>query len=385
MPSRNVHNKYYRSFAAINLSAIDYNLNQLKSFLNEGVKTMAVVKADAYGHGSVMVSRHIENSVDYFAVASLDEALELRENGIKKPILILSYTSPLLYEQLIENDIACTIYNYQEAEILSNTAVSMGKRAMVHIAVDTGMGRIGFFPDELSADTVKQISMLEGIFLEGLFSHYACADCNDKSDTLSQTELFDCFIAMLEKRSVNIPIKHICNSAGTIYFDKQYDMCRVGISLYGLYPSENIDKKKIKLIPAMQVISHVVHIKSVPAGYKIGYGHIYKSPSPRKIATVSIGYADGYNRCFTNMGYVLIGGKRASVVGKVCMDQIMVDVTDIDNVSVGDEAVILGTSEGESITAEKLGEMSYSFNYEVVCNYMPRVVRVYHENGKVIE
>lgn len=384
MTSEHIYNKYHRSFAAVNLSAIEHNLNELKACISDGVKAMAVVKADAYGHGSVAVARHIEAKVDYFAVASLEEAVELRRGGISKPILILSYTSPLLYRQLLENDITATIYNYDEAVLLSDAAKACKKRAKVHIAVDTGMGRIGFAPDAKGADSVKSISLLDGIELEGLFSHYACADCYDKADALQQTELFDRFIGLLAERCVEIPIKHICNSAGTMDFKKQYDMCRLGIALYGLYPSDETDTQKVRLIPAMEVISHVVHIKKVPPGFKIGYGHIYEAESERKIATVCIGYADGYNRCLTNVGYVLIRGKKAPVVGKVCMDQIMVDVTGIDDVSVGEHAVILGENEGECISAEQLGQMSNSFNYEVVCNFMPRVARFYYIDGKLI-
>ncbi len=383
MTSKHIYHKYCRSFAAIDLSAIKHNLRELKSCINDGVLTMAVVKADAYGHGSVTVARYIENEVDYFAVASLDEGIVLRNADIKKPILILSHTNPLLFESLLDNDITATIYHLYEAKLLSDAAKAKDKKAKVHIALDTGMGRIGFTPDSEGADTVKEISMLDGIELQGLFSHYACADCYDKTDANRQTALFDKFIGLLEERGVNIPIKHICNSAGTMDFKKQYNMCRLGIALYGLYPSDEMDKEKIKLIPAMEVVSHVVHVKTVPAGFKIGYGHIYEAPSVRKIATVCIGYADGYNRCLTNVGYVLINGKKAPIVGKVCMDQIMVDVTNIENVTVGMHAVIMGESQGEILSAETLGEMCHSFNYEVVCTFMPRVTRLYYIDGEL--
>lgn len=384
MNSSHTYPLYYRAFARIDLDAIGHNLTQLQSCLAKGVKSMAVVKADGYGHGSVQVAHHLEDRVDYFAVAGLDEAVTLREGGIKKPILVLSYTSPLLYDVLIEQDITATLYNPEEAKILSDTAVRKGKKAKIHVSVDTGMGRIGFTPTPESADIVKGISELPGIFLEGLFSHYACADCVDKADALCQTTLFDTFIALLEERNIHIPIKHICNSAGTMDFTKQYDMCRLGIALYGLYPSDEMDTSRISLRPAMEVVCHVVHIKTVPKGFKIGYGHIYTAPEERKIATLSIGYADGYNRCFTEVGYVLINGKKAPVVGKVCMDQIMVDITDIPDVSVGDHAVVLGENDGARITAEDLGSMCHSFNYEVVCNFMPRVARLYYAGGKLI-
>lgn len=384
MQSQHVLKAYHRCFAKVDLDALDHNLTQLQAQIAPGVKTCAVVKANGYGHGSVRVALHLQPRVDYFAVAALEEALELRAGGVKKPILILSRTSPLCYKEMVEQDITATVYNEDEAVLLSDTALSLGKKARLHVAVDTGMGRIGFAPDEESADTVARMCKLPGIVVEGLFSHYACADCLDKTDKNRQTELFAQFVAMLESRGVNIPIKHICNSAGTLEPDKQYDMCRLGIAMYGLYPSEEMSKEQVKLKPVMEVVSHVIHVKTVPAGTQIGYGHIYTAPEERKIATVSIGYADGYNRCLTGVGYVLIKGRKAPVVGKVCMDQIMVDVTDIEGVEVDDCAVILGRSEDAEITAESLGQMSHSFNYEVVCNYMPRVTRVYYQNGEIV-
>lgn len=375
---------YYRCFLAVDLGAIDHNLTQLQQRMAPGVKTMAVVKADAYGHGSIPVSQHIENRVDYFAVASLYEASLLREAGIQKPIMILSYTSPVGYSKLVDLDLTATVYNLEEAKLLSDTAVSKGKKVTLHVAVDTGMARIGFAPTAESADLVKEISQLPGVTLEGLFSHYACADAADKTAKNKQTETFDQFIAMLAQRGVCIPLKHICNSAGTIEPDKQYDMCRLGIALYGFYPSEEMDREKVRLKPAMEVVSQVIHVKTVPAGTQIGYGHTYTAPEERRIATVSIGYADGFNRCLSNTGIVLIRGKRVPVVGRVCMDQIMVDVTDLEDTQVGDYVVILGKSGAETITAEELGAMSYSFNYEVVCNFMPRVKRLYYLNGEPI-
>lgn len=368
---------YQRCCVKVNLDAISHNLAEIKSGLNDGVKLMAVVKADAYGHGSAMVTKHIEDRVDYFAVACLDEALALRENGITKPILILSYTHTSFVKDLIENDIAATVYDYNEAQVFSSAALEFGKQLTVHIAVDTGMGRIGVQADDGGAETVRKICSLEGLYVEGLFSHYACADCADKTSAREQTVLFDNFIASLEDKSVNIPIKHICNSAGSMEMDNQYDMCRIGVSLYGFFPSEEVDKSKLNLKPAMKVVSHIVHIKDVPAGFKIGYGHTYTTPSPKRIATVSIGYADGYNRAYTGVGYVLVNGQKAPVVGKVCMDLIMIDITGIDDVEIDTEVVILGKSCEAVITAEELGAMINSFNYEVVCTFMPRAKRIY--------
>ncbi|MBQ8797570.1 MAG: alanine racemase [Oscillospiraceae bacterium] len=384
MQSQHIFNEYHRCFAKVDLDALDHNITQLQNCMAPGVKTCAVVKANAYGHGSVRVALHLEDRVDYFAAACIEEALELRQGGVKKPILVLTYTHPSRYGQLIENQITATVYNEDEAKVLSETALSLGKKAKLHVAVDTGMGRIGFVPSIDSADVIHRITRLPGLNVEGIFTHYACADCFDKTDKNVQTALFDSLLDMLTARGVEIPIKHACNSAGTMEPDKQYDMCRLGIAMYGLYPSEEVSREQVKLEPVMEVVSHVVHVKTVPAGAQISYGHIYTAPAERRIATVSIGYADGYNRCLTGVGYVLIKGKKAPVVGKVCMDQIMVDVTDIDAVDVGDCAVILGKSEGAEITAEALGEMSHSFNYEVVCNFMPRVKRVYYQNGKIL-
>ncbi len=385
MTKEHIYPVYHRTFAKIDLDAIESNFDSLKKRVSEGVKVCSVVKADAYGHGSVEVAKRLEEKTDFFAVAALEEAVELRDAGIKKPILVLAYTSPMLYEVMIEKDITPTIYDIDEAKKYSEAAVKLKKNAKLHIAVDTGMSRIGFMPNEESADIVKEISLLENIKLEGMFSHYAKADYTDKSSANAQTEKFDYFISLLEKRGVDIPIKHICNSAGIIDFDKQYDMVRMGISLYGMYPSDEVFKDRVKLTPAMEIVSHVIHIKTVKKGTGIGYGHTYIAPEDRKIATVSIGYADGYNRCQTNKGWVLIDGKKAPVRGKVCMDQIMVDVTGIPNVKVGDHAVILGKMGDEEISAETMGELCDSFCYEVVCNFMPRVKRYYYCTDKLIK
>lgn len=383
MPEKHVYPYYHRAFAKIDLTAIEENFDSLKKRVKDGVKVCSVVKADAYGHGSVQVAKTLENRTDYFAVAALEEAVVLRNAGVAKPILILSYSSPYQYPILLEKDIIPTIYNFDEAQEFSNAALKYGKKAPIHIAVETGMGRIGFPDTEKSADTVAKISQLEGITLEGMFSHYAKADFADKTAANSQTERFDRFIKLLADRGVEIPVKHLCNSAGIIEFDKQYDMVRMGISLYGMYPSDEVQKSRVTLKPAMQVVSHVIHLKTVEKGTGIGYGHIYVADSEKKIATVCIGYADGYRRCLTGIGYVLINGKKAPIRGKVCMDQIMVDVTDIPDVKVGDHAVILGKSGDEEITAEALGEMCHSFCYEVVCTFMPRVKRLYYRNGEL--
>lgn len=385
MNSNHKYHDYHRSFACIDLDAIKSNFDSLKSRVPSSVKTMAVVKANAYGHGAIRVAKALEKKADYFAVAVIEEAIELRNGGIKNPILILSYTSPYQFEALIDNELIPSVYRYEDAEMLSQEACRLGKTAVIHIAVDTGMSRIGFKDSEKSADTVKKISELPNIRIEGIFSHFACADAEDKACALGQKKRFDNFIAMLEERGLTIPVKHICNSASIIDFDFSYDMVRMGISLYGLYPSDEVKKESVSLTPAMEVVSHIIHIKEIEAGTGVGYGHIYIAPEKRKIATVCIGYADGFNRAFSNKGYVLINGKKAPITGKVCMDQIMVDITDIKDAKIGDHVIIMGSSNGETITAEQLGQMCESFNYEVVCTFMPRVMRLYYENGELAD
>ena len=369
---------YYRTFAKIDLQAIIENFDALKARTNPETLSCSVVKADGYGHGSVRVAKVLEERTDYFAVAALEEAIVLREAGIKKPILILGYTHPSQFELLFDYDIIPVIYHVDDAEKLSDIAVKRGNKKKIHTAVDTGMGRIGFRPDEEGAEEVKKIFELEGIELEGIFSHYAKADYTDKTSANLQTEKFDHFLALLSERGVEIPIKHICNSAGTIEFERHYNMARYGISLYGMYPSDEVDKSRVKLKPAMSVFSHVVHVKWIEPGDGVGYGQIYVADEKRKIATVAVGYADGYNRCMTGKGWVLINGKKAPIRGKICMDQIMVDVTDIYDVEVGDIAVLVGRYGDEEISAELFGELTHSFDYEVVCTFMPRVKRFYY-------
>ena len=371
---------YYRTFATVDLDAIKSNFDALKSCTEPGALCCSVVKADGYGHGSVQVANALENKTDYFAVAALEEAIVLREAGIRKPILILGYTHPSQFETVIDYDIIPVIFHIDDARAFSDISLAKGGKHKIHTAVDTGMGRIGFTPDEKGADFVKEISLMPGIDLEGVFSHYAKADCFDKTSANIQTEKFDYFLSLLEEKGVNIPIKHICNSAGTIELKKHYNMVRYGISLYGCYPSDEVDKTKLKLIPAMSVYSHVAHVKWIEPGDGVGYGQIYIAKEKRKIATIAVGYADGYNRCLTGKGWVLISGKRAPIRGKVCMDQIMVDVTDIDDVEVGDIAVLLGKYGEEEISAETFGELSHSFDYEVLCTFMPRIKRFYLSN-----
>lgn len=385
MKTKHTSFEYHRSFACIDLSAIKANFDSLMSRTAKGTKAMAIVKADAYGHGALRVAKALQGRADYFGVAGIEEAVELRDGGITQPILILSYTAPSQFETLINSSLIPTVYTLEDARKLSQEACRLGKTAVIHVAVDTGMSRIGFRDNETGVREIEAISKLDGICIEGIFTHFACSDSADKSSAYAQKERFDAFISSLEKIGINIPVKHACNSAAIIDFDSHYDMVRIGISLYGLYPSQEVKMQNVNLKPAMAVFSHIIYVKDVEAGTGIGYGHSYITDKKRRIATVSIGYADGFDRAFSNKGFVLVNGRKAPIVGRVCMDQTMIDVTDISDAKTGDYAVVLGTSGSESITAEQLGEMCESFNYEVVCTFMPRVKRIYFENGNVTE
>lgn len=370
---------YHRAYAPISLSAIAHNFDNLKALHSPEVKAMAVVKADAYGHGAIPVARHLEEKADYFGVATFEEAAELKKGGIQKPILILSYTHPSYYLDLLRIGITPTFCSVEEAQNFSLVAKESGYTGKFHVAVDTGMGRIGFSADESGAEAIYSISDLPNVQLEGIFSHFARADEEDKSHAFLQKEKFDRVLSLLKQKGVQIPVKHISSSAASIEMDSDYDMCRFGISLYGLYPSEHVNKKAVSLCPAMEVKTHVIAVKTVEKGTGISYGHVYTAPSERTIATVSIGYADGFNRCLTEGGYVLIKGKKAPVTGRVCMDMIMVDITDIPGVKVGDTVTVLGKDGEEEITAEDLGKLCNSFHYEVLCTFMPRVRRIWTE------
>ncbi len=365
-----------RTYARIRLDAILHNFDALASLLPSGVQKMAVVKANAYGHGAVEVAKALEGKADYFAVACLKEARELREAGIRKPILILAPVLPALYRQLLELDLTATLFDAEEGAELSRLAVSLGKKAKVHLAVDTGMGRIGVTPDRRGAKIACEIWAMDGIEPEGVFSHFASADADDPAAALEQEARFNRFLALLEEKGIRPRLRHICNTAGSMRMENKYDLCRIGIALYGYAPDEKM-KLPVSLERAMTVKSRVICVKDVEAGTPISYGQTYIAPDRRRIATLGIGYADGYRRCISGKGYVLLHGKRAPIVGRICMDQMMVDVSDIPETCVGDEAVLLGSSGSEEITADLLGSWANSFSYEVLSAFLPRVEKIY--------
>ena len=363
-------NRYLRCYAEISLEAIGHNIREVKKRLPEGVKLLGVVKANAYGHGAVPVASYLENQVDYFATATIEEAVELRENGISAPILILGYVSPSQYGDLVEYDITQTIDSYAQALALEKEAARQNRKAKAHLAVDTGMTRIGFQVTEHDADEAAKIADLPHIELEGMFTHFSCADQEDKTYCSMQMEKYDKMTALLAERGVTIPLRHICNSAGIMEFDDhRFEMVRSGIITYGIYPSEEVKKERLDLIPALSWKSHVIHVKEVGPGIGVSYGATYVTEKPMtRIATVSAGYADGYPRALSNQGCVLIHGKKAPIIGRICMDQMMVDVTDIPDVQVEDVVTLVGTDGDETITIEEIANPAARFDYEMLCD-----------------
>ncbi len=368
---------YKRVYAEINIDAIKQNLLNVRAKIGEGVRLCAVIKADGYGHGAVEIAKNISCIADCFAVATIEEAIELRSAGVGCDILILGYLLPCFYKKAIEQNVTITVFTKEDAEKIANTARACGKVARLHIALDTGMGRIGFDMSEESVDTVCGISKLEGVFVEGIFTHFATADEADKAYTYEQKKKFDSFFERLGAKGISIPIRHIANSAAIMEFDDfGYEMARCGIVTYGLYPSDEVVKNNLSLIPAMSLKTHIAHIKTVPKGTCISYGATYKAEKEAVIATIPVGYADGYPRLLSNRGRVLIGGKSAPIVGRVCMDQFMVDITGI-SAKVGDCVTLMGKDGEEEITADEIAKNAGTINYEIVCGISQRVPRVY--------
>ena len=370
------------TYVKIDLDAIERNILAVRQ--RAGTDVMAVIKADAYGHGAIQVARLLQDKCSFFGVSSALEALELRRAGIYNPILILGHTPPSAFPALVQAEIRPTIFHYEDAAALSRAAVLCEKSAAFHLAVDTGMSRIGFQATEEDADICAAIADLPGLQAEGLFSHFATADCADLSKSRAQAEKFDAFAAMLERRGVHIPIRHLDNSAGIMNFDHHYNLVRSGIITYGLYPSSEVDASVLPITPALQWLSRVTHVKTLPAGREISYGGTYVTTRETRVATVPVGYADGYRRSLSNKFHVLIRGKRAPILGRVCMDQMMVDVTDIPDVALNDRVVLVGRSGEEQITMEQISAAADSFNYEFVCGISRRVPRVYSRGGKTV-
>ena len=370
------------TYVKIDLDAIRGNLRAVRE--KTGVPVMAVVKADAYGHGAVQVARHLQEDCAFFGVSSMLEALELRQAGLTKPILILGRTPVAAFPHGVREEIRTTIFHYEDALALSKEAQLQGKTAYIHIAVDTGMSRIGLQPTEEAVELCEKMVGLPNIVAEGIFSHYATADCENLDRAKAQAQRFEDFLTRLAEKGICPPIRHMDNSAGLMNFSTKYEMVRSGIVTYGLYPSAEVDPKLLPLTPALQWLSRVTHVKQLPAGREISYGGTYVTTRPTLVATVPVGYADGYRRSLSGKFYVLIHGKRAPILGRICMDQLMVDVTEIPDVRLDDTVTLVGKDGDESITVEEIAAAADSFNYEFICGISRRVPRIYCQGGREV-
>lgn len=372
---------YERVRADISLDAILANMESMKRNLKEGVQITAVLKTNAYGHGAVEIAKVLE-PLDYvwgYAVAAFEEAVELREAGLRKPILLLGYVFPYCYQELAKMNIRPAVFREDMLEQLSAAAKAAGKKIKIHIAVDTGMSRIGIFPDETGLDFVKKALETEGLQVEGMFTHFARADEADRSFTEEQLEKFVWLTeAVKERLGYDIPIRHCSNSAGIIeYPHANMTMVRAGITLYGLWPSDEVRKDIVPLEPVMSLRSHIVYIKEISAGTPVSYGGTWAPDHTVRLATVPVGYGDGWPRSLSNKGYVLIRGQKAPIRGRVCMDQFMVEVTDIPDAAEGDEVTLIGRDGDAYISMEEVGDLSGRFNYELACDINPRVPRLF--------
>lgn len=378
-----------RVYAGIHLDNICHNVQWYMDHTGPDVKTMAVIKTDAYGHGAVPVAHALEKiGVDDFAVATVEEGVELRNAGVTGTILILGHVFPDMLPDAIRNGLSLTIFSEANALVASIVAGTLDTTAHIHFKVDTGMGRLGFLPGaegsperKETADLIESIFQLPNLSIDGIFTHFAKADWADKTFFLEQKTLFENFVSDLEARGLDLGVRHMCNSAAGMELDDGFfDMVRVGITVYGLWPSDEVDQKKIDLRPGMSLVSHVSNVKEVGPGFPVGYGSTYVTSKDRTvIATVPVGYGDGYPRSLSNKGEVLIAGRRVPIIGRVCMDQFMVDATDLPGINQGDEVVLLGTQGEESITMEELSDLSGRFNYEFACDINKRVPRIYFE------
>ncbi|MCR4617155.1 MAG: alanine racemase [Lachnospiraceae bacterium] len=378
-----------RGYAVINLDAVKNNMDSMHKHLAPGTKMLGVIKTNAYGHGSVQIGRVLEklDYVEGYAVASAEEAMELRNAGLKKTILVLGYTFPYSFEDLVKNDISPAVFRKDSLDGLCEAAKKVGKKIKVHVKVDTGMGRIGIFPDDTGLEFVRDVLSRKELELTGIFTHFAKADEFDKTSVNKQISVFKAFTERIEKElGYRVPIRHCSNSAGILELkDANMDMVRAGITMYGLMPSDEVKVGDVELTAVMSLHSHISYIKTIHAGQSVSYGGLYTADKDTLVATVPLGYGDGYPRMLTGKGSVLIRGKRCPIIGRICMDQFMVDVSALDKVECGDKVVLLGRDGDECITAEEIGDLSGRFNYEFVCLITDRLPRVYLENESVFK
>lgn len=377
--------KYDRIKAVVSLDAIAHNFEEMKKNIREDAKIIAVIKADGYGHGAEAIARLIRNEsyIWGFAVATPEEALQLRTSGVTKPVLILGIVFEEYFAEMIREDIRLTVCGYEMAKQLSDEAAAQGKQVHIHLGLDTGMSRIGFADEPASVEEIKRIAELPNMDIEGMFTHFARADESDKAPAVDQLKRYQAFVKLLEDAGIHIPMKHCSNSAGIIRMpEANLDAVRAGITIYGIYPSDQVERDIVKLKPAMELISHVTYVKEIKTGTAVSYGGTFAAEHDMRVATIPAGYADGYPRSLSNKGWVLIRGKRAPILGRVCMDQFMVDVSGIPGAAAGDEATLVGRNGQEELTMEQLGDLSGRFAYEFACDIGKRVPRVYMRNGK---
>lgn len=378
---------YSRICARIDLDAVEYNIESMKNNLGREVQMLAVVKTDGYGHGALQIAETLEVK-DYiwgYATATLEEAVLLKKGGIRKPLLVLGCVFPEQQREAIEQEIRITVYTEEMAREISETAEGLGRKAYIHVKLDTGMSRIGFLVNRDSADAIERISRLPGLVMEGMYTHFSKADEADKEFTEKQLERYLYMKRALEERKVHFRYHHCSNSAGIIDCRKaNLDLVRAGIAIYGLYPSEEVKKDNVPLKPAMELISHVVHVKTVEPGTFVSYGGTFVCEKRMRIATIPVGYGDGYPRSLSSKGCVLIHGKRAPILGRICMDQFMADVTEIPDVRFGDRVTLVGRDGSENLTVEDLSDLCGRFNYELICALGKRIPREYVKAGKVV-
>lgn len=379
--------KYSRVCAVISLDAVEENFKNMRANINPETKMIAVVKTDGYGHGAVPVAKLVE---DYhyiwgFAVATAEEAQILRRNQIQKPVLILGYTFEEHNEMLVRLDIRPVVFKLETAKALSEEAARQGKTVNIHLALDTGMSRIGFTDTKESIEVILEIAKLPNLKIEGLFTHFARSDEADKTSAWGQLARYQDFLEQLSAAGIRIPLKHCSNSAGIIDLpEANMDAVRPGISIYGIYPSSEVKKEKVPLKPVMQLKSHIVYIKELEAGIPVSYGGTFVTEKKTKVATIPVGYGDGYPRSLSGKGWVLIHGKKAPILGRVCMDQFMVDISDIDEAKELDEVTLFGESEGAILPVEDLSSICGRFSYEFVCDIGKRIPRIYVHKGEIV-
>ena len=377
--------RFDRLKAVVSLDAIAHNFAEMKKNIAEGTKMIAVIKADGYGHGAEAIARLTDNYsyIWGYAVATAEEALQLRNAGVEKPILILGLVFEEYFREMVAGDIRLTVCEYETAKKLSREAVRQDKTVHIHIGLDTGMSRIGFADTPESVEEIKKIAALDHLEIEGMFTHFARADETDKTPAADQLNRYLAFAELLEKSGVHRPLKHCSNSAGIIRMkEANLDAVRAGITIYGIYPSSEVERDIVKLEPAMELKSHISYVKDLEPGASISYGGTYTADKKIRVATIPAGYADGYPRTLSNKGWVLIHGQKAPILGRVCMDQFMVNVSDIPDVKAGDEVTLIGKDGDEFISIETFGDMSGRFSYEFACDISKRVPRVYLKNGK---